>query len=460
MSTTVPASGAISTSGLPYTFNPPLHPSLQHIHPQVGLAAGSSIDNTLKQIYDEFSNTYGAGTDFKSLRLGRIIMGKDVMSFAMKQAGTRYGFRFLYNPNQISGALAVGTNIIADPTNSVTAVLQEGLENINFEVWLNRVPEVMGKPPLSDYHPTMSVTDMNAIRERGTQYDVEFLYRVANGVHNTTVRSGTGDIGILLPNPCELYIGPLKSRGALMSVSTTDILYSPDMVPMLTRLTITFNRFLTIANTEEANRGGAGSPESVAVPVMRLQTSSTVTSLTDMFKESLFGAGWAAVANWITGGDDNATPAGGGGTTPAGGSGWTLAPSLKKLGDDAKANYSQVSAIRTYRNEQGSGHNKVGSGSESLGTTGSVHAIDIMINVSKQSMDLLNRLLTKCRAGDTRLAYLIHDRRIWSKNHGPWAERPYTGPGTAHTDHIHVSLNGDTTAIGIKNENNLSSWGI
>lgn len=466
------ASGSVATSGLPFAFNPPMHPSLQHVFPEIGLTAGTPYDDVLKYMYDESANSYSGDTAFNNLRLGRIVMGKDAMSFVLKQMGTRFGFRFLYNPNAISGSQNVGTDFIADPSNAVTAVLQEGLENINFQLRLVRTPEVMGEPPLSEYHPVMSGKDMAQIKERGTHYDLEFLYRVCNGVHNTTVRSGTGDIGILLPNPCELYLGPFRSRGALMSISATDIMFSPDMVPMVTDVTIQFSRFLTIANANMVP-DGSGSPTSVPVPVKRLVSSNKVLDLSDILRGGVLGGIAGVIGDWVSGGDSGGDDSGGGGggggsapggapgggSTPSGGAGWTLAPSLKKLGDDAQAKYSQVGVVGAYRNQNGSGHQKVGSGSESKGTTGSVHSIDIMINVSSQSMTLLNKLLTKCRSGDTRLWYLIHDRRIWSKNHG-WAERPYTGAGTAHLDHIHVSLNGDTTAIGVKNENDLSDWGI
>jgi Lysozyme like domain len=239
---------AVSAGSLPFTFNPPPHPSLMHRFP--GWTAG---DHRL--LYDEAANRYGSGEtgegQFPNLRLGRIVMGKEALSFAVKD-GTRYGFRFLYNPTTVSGGTNVGTDFIPDPSSTITAVLQDGLEVINFELLLNRQPDVLGGVAPSDYIPSIDEEELNRIKERGTHYDLEFLYRVCNGVHDTNQMSGTGDIGILLPNPCELYLGPLRSRGALVTISATDQLYSANMVPVLTYVQVSFSRYLTI-NAEEVS---------------------------------------------------------------------------------------------------------------------------------------------------------------------------------------------------------------
>jgi Lysozyme like domain len=315
---------SISLSGLPFTFNPPIHPSLTHVYP--GPIADSSTDyrSTMERIYDEKATSYGVeapGKEFGALRLGRIVMGKDAMSYALKEAGTRYGFRFLYNPTVMQGGTSVNTDWIPDPTNTVTAVLQEHLEVFNFELLLDRTPEVMGGAKVSDYATPMSRYDLDQLRTRGTHYDVEFLYRVCNGVHNTKARSGTGDIGILLPNPSELFLGPYRSRGAVKEISVSDRMFSQDMVPVMTYVNISFMRFLTMADNgiggdgvnSRLARDGTGGSQDIAIIRSRIQISSEANSFLQTLAQGFIQGSLASLFGVLNGSD--ATGIGGGATT-------------------------------------------------------------------------------------------------------------------------------------------------
>ena len=233
-------------SGMPFRFNPPLHPSARHIRPDLA-------SNDPLFVYTEPNNLYPANSlsddaarsAFTSLRLGRLVMGNMAMSWALTDAKERFGFRFLYNPEKVERGATVGTDFIPDPENTLNFVLQEGLERITFELLLNRIPDVNGPSSKDDYRPAIRQSDWDQIQRRGTHYDLEFLYRVANGLQNTQVRQNTGDIGLLLPNPCWLILGRQKTRGALESIQANDQLFSKSLVPTLTRVTITFARFLT-----------------------------------------------------------------------------------------------------------------------------------------------------------------------------------------------------------------------
>lgn len=97
-------------------------------------------------------------------------------------------------------------------------------------------------------------------------------------------------------------------------------------------------------------------------------------------------------------------------------------------------------------------HNPVGHPfGPAYGTAGAVHAMDITargIEVDEVLAGLI---------GDQRVWYVIYDRKIWSKNYGPWDERFYTG-SNPHTTHIHVSLAADNQAMGLRNELDASAW--
>lgn len=244
-------------SGLPFRFNPPMHKLTRYVRTDLGESAKQK--SSMAAYYDEEGNTYdadfavrtdGKATGFEHLRLGRIIMDDMAVSRGVKEGGKRYGFRFLYNPTELGGTLNVGTNFIPNQQSTGTHVLQSGLENMNLELLLNRIPDVNSNAKVSDYIPQITDNDRKRIQEEGTHYDLDFLYRCANGIHDTRWRKQTGDIGVLLPNPCRLILGPYTSRGAVVSVSATDQMFSGAMVPILTYVNITFARFLNMAPSD------------------------------------------------------------------------------------------------------------------------------------------------------------------------------------------------------------------
>lgn len=242
-------------SGFPFRFNPPLHKDNRFVATNLGEKGSRNV----AKFYTDTKNEYDADfavrkgekkTGFEGLRLGRIIMDDIAVSRGVKEGGKRYGFRFLYNPTELGGTLNVGTDFIPDQRSTNTAVLQQGIENMQLEILLNRIPDVTSGAKRSDYLPSISKEDLKQLKEQGTHYDVDFLYRCANGIHDTRWRTQTGDIGVLLPNPCRLILGPYTSRGAVVSVSVNDQMFHGNMVPILSYVNITFARFLNMAQED------------------------------------------------------------------------------------------------------------------------------------------------------------------------------------------------------------------
>lgn len=269
-------------SGLPFQFNPPMHKLSRLILTDFGEGSRNQ-KSSLAKFYDETGNRYGADfavrtgaskTKFENLRLGRIIMDDFAVSSGVKESGVRSGFRFLYNPASLGGMLNVSANFIPDQRATNTVVLQSGLENLTFEVLLNRIPDINSKTKVSDYLPQISAAALKRLQEQGTAYDVDYLYRCANGVHDTQSRKRTGDIGVLLPNPCRLILGPFTTRGAIVNVSVSDQMFSGGMVPILSYVNITFSRFLSTTQTDTqkleslgiSRGGGTSSSDSSGSP--------------------------------------------------------------------------------------------------------------------------------------------------------------------------------------------------
>src|SRR5689334_1865909 len=70
-----------------------------------------------------------------------------------------------------------------------------------------------------------------------------------------------------------------------------------------------------------------------------------------------------------------------------------------------------------------------------------VHAIDVDVDLRTPGLtmeEVVQFLLGRCRSGaETRLRYIIFNRRIWEASNG-WKQRAYTG-ASAHTEHAHFS---------------------
>jgi peptidoglycan hydrolase-like protein with peptidoglycan-binding domain len=135
---------------------------------------------------------------------------------------------------------------------------------------------------------------------------------------------------------------------------------------------------------------------------------------------------------------------------------WYASPSLVKLRKEVDARWpgrSRASdgvigdarhAART------NSHNPVGSsGGPRVGTRGAVHAIDI----TSSGIDV--QAFLSAVVGDSRVWYVIHDGRIWSRTTG-WAARSHRGD--PHTTHIHVNLREDSQAAAVAAENDTRSW--
>jgi hypothetical protein len=255
----------MDASGMPFRFNPPLHPAARHVRADFGAKTYKRGQDDI--LYSETAMKFGAdsarrdggSSAFENLRLGRIVQGDMALTAAMLESNKRYGMRFLYNPSQVSGGLSVGVDFIPSQQSTGSFVLQEGLEQLTFEILVNRIPDVQTRAGRNEYGPiSISKEDRKQIQERGTHYDIDFLYRCANGTHNLRSRSTTGDIGLLLPNPCNLVLGPYTTRGALTSVKVDDQMFSQDMVPILSYVTITFTRFLSTTPEETSRLESSG----------------------------------------------------------------------------------------------------------------------------------------------------------------------------------------------------------
>lgn len=113
---------------------------------------------------------------------------------------------------------------------------------------------------------------------------------------------------------------------------------------------------------------------------------------------------------------------------------WYVDPGLKVLIDEVKANNPGMTVYTIgdeFHASTVSDHNP--------DPDGSVDAADFMIRDSFTAQDAENLFQRLRSLMDSRIKYVIYNRRIFSRTVSPWVIRTYTG-SNPHTDHVHVSI--------------------
>jgi len=92
--------------------------------------------------------------------------------------------------------------------------------------------------------------------QRGTLADIEYIYRAINGAGPGSTASGadywkngrgiiTADIGFLMPTLLNIDIGPLSYMGYVNNLNVTHNMFTPDMIPIQSDVTLSFQLLAT-----------------------------------------------------------------------------------------------------------------------------------------------------------------------------------------------------------------------
>jgi hypothetical protein len=202
----------------------------------------------------------------------------------ISKKGQLWGFRFMYNPETVSYGVS-GSPF--DYTNlQDTAILITGNMSVKVTLLLNRLADMTelqstNSPTKSPYTPALSEVAKQGILNRGTEYDIEFLYRVCNGDPSTTTGQDpllgypglTSDSGLLKQTPVWLHLhNSYKIFGAVSNLEVEHRQFDRRMVPVLSTVTLTINRYPAIVQlsddlngdvleTFKKRYGGAGAVE-------------------------------------------------------------------------------------------------------------------------------------------------------------------------------------------------------
>ena len=176
-------------------------------------------------------------------RLGRIV--PELTQSSAYGAGG-YGFRFLYNPASYGESISVDPNIAANVAATDTANSMAPNSSFSFSLYLNRIEDMRytSYPGSAAYPVPITQNDWEGITQFGTLWDVEYLFRTINGQMRDTWRGTTSEFGIIVGVPCRFYLGRgRRLRGRIVSVTMNHLMFTKDMVPILTAVQVNVLRY-------------------------------------------------------------------------------------------------------------------------------------------------------------------------------------------------------------------------
>ena len=215
-----------------------------------------------------FQGSKGAIQMSQNLASDASILTKKNAPSGLPTDTTPYGFKFLYNPTSVGMSWGIVESFSPQFEQSgadIATAIGNGLlaSTVTFSLILNRIEdmqyikdstgELISRTGLNSlnfgpYPSQVSAEERGLIYDRGTMYDLEYLFR-ATGGYNSQYKSSVGnmttsDKGWLMPIPVELHLG--ANLRYLVRVSSLDInhaIFNERMVPIFTTVNLTCTRY-------------------------------------------------------------------------------------------------------------------------------------------------------------------------------------------------------------------------
>lgn len=219
-------------------------------------------------------------------------------AYSPRTSGELWGFRFLFNPTSWSYSLSVDSSIDwTNPGDTNAILVSKGIGgNMSITILLDRVADMndmrtwynkgMVNNPGPPYYPyVLSTEQCLGILNRGTEYDLEYLYRVINGDPQTTDMIGTGPSGYDNKSANLGYLAGLpfmfkihdnqKYRVMIANISVQHDMFTREMIPIRSLLNLTLERLPDFSATGESQN--LDKFTDVAVGVSAASTDSGVS---------------------------------------------------------------------------------------------------------------------------------------------------------------------------------------
>ncbi len=193
--------------------------------------------------------------------------------------GVRYGCVFHYNPTSIS--YGVGTNDELPTYNSGSqagqALLTPGTVQMSLELYFNRIYD-LAAPAAAHYERALRKKpedEAYMIKLRGTEYDIEYLYRSANGDPQQVRHADykTADFGFIMRSPVRLRLGAFTYIVLFKSLSVDHLLFTEDMVPTFSKVSVVLDRQITLGGADSVNPDDPAAATVAATNNYRFATS-------------------------------------------------------------------------------------------------------------------------------------------------------------------------------------------
>lgn len=201
---------------------------------------------------------------------------QDTQSAETQNNDGKLRFHFNYNPTTISYTTQSNTSIDWTLGNADTANVLGGNTAVSFTLYLNRIADMtevrraVTSGSTRNYPRPLTSKEIQGLLTRGTEYDLEFLYRIVNGnpepADNVDPKSqnpegllaGTkggisSDFGYVTGIPFWIrFHDNLRYKVSLNSIQVNHVLFTEDMIPMLTTVDIAVTRIPAFGKIDDA----------------------------------------------------------------------------------------------------------------------------------------------------------------------------------------------------------------
>jgi len=189
-------------------------------------------------------------------------------------ADNYWGFQFLWNPSNFSTVLTRNSNVVPSVQDkfAYASGLFTAMEAIQFTITIDRVNDFAAFKSLPvpgsqvQYYtsggtagvPQNTSQMVDDLMKKGTMADIEYIYRMINGsgqtdssgksfVWSNALNRVTADLSFLSPTAVAIQLGPnpdsLSYVGWIESMSINHTMFTEDMIPIHSDITISFNAF-------------------------------------------------------------------------------------------------------------------------------------------------------------------------------------------------------------------------
>ena len=193
-------------------------------------------------------------------------------------ANTHWGFQFLWNPQQFTSVLTRNSNVVPSALDAHAALsgLFTAMEAIQLTIVIDRINDFacfksLNTPGGYTQFYTAGGTAgakqntsalINDLMKKGTMADIEFIYKMINGsgrvdesgkdlVWVNALNRETADLSFLSPTAIALQLGPntdsLSYVGWIESLSINHTMFTEDMIPIHSEITLSFNAFSRVS---------------------------------------------------------------------------------------------------------------------------------------------------------------------------------------------------------------------